>query len=141
MTTKQAFELYRAVLQSLREDTLDTLDSLVSPDIRFKDPLHETVGADRMKDVFAGLFRSAADINYVVDDYACSANAVYFRWTLTGQLSGNPWTVTGVTRAAFNEDGRVTDHVEYWDAASQLYERFPVIGSLLRFVRRRIACP
>jgi len=92
-----------------------------------------------MKDVFAGLFKSAGNIVYEIDDWACGADSVYFRWTLIAELSGKPWSVTGVTQTYFDAEGRVTDHAEYWDAASQLYERFPVIGSLLRYVRRRIA--
>ncbi len=141
MTPQDAFDRYRDVLQSLRLDTLHLLDGVVASDVRFKDPLHEVTGAESMKDVFSRLFHTAENIVYVIDDWACAANGVYFRWTLTAQLSGKPWSVTGVTRATFDGSGQVTDHVEYWDAASQLYERFPLIGSLLRYARRRIAGP
>lgn len=139
MTIASAFARYRDVLQSLNADNLDLLDEVVSPDVRFRDPFHRETGANRMKAVFARLFETAVDIVFVIDDWACRSQTVYFRWTLTATLSERPWSVTGVTRATFDEAGRVTDHVEYWDAASQLYERFPVLGPVLRYVRRRIA--
>jgi hypothetical protein len=139
MTVADAFERYRDVLQSLTADNLHLLDDVVTPDVRFSDPFHTVTGADSMTSVFARLFETADDIVFVIDDWVCGSQAVYFRWTMTATLSDRPWSVTGVTRATFDEAGRVIDHVEYWDAASQLYERFPVIGPLLRYVRRRIA--
>ena len=141
MTADEAFARYRDILQSLDAETLDGLDEAVTPGVRFKDPFHEVTGRDAMKAVFSRLFATAANIDFVVDDWACGGDSVYFRWTLDAELSGKPWRVTGVTRAQFDASGRVSDHVEYWDAASQLYERFPVMGSLLRYVRRRIAGP
>ena len=139
MKNEDAFDRYRRALSTLTADTLDTLDALVSPDVRFKDPLHEVTGVNNMKRVFASLFKAADNIVFVVDDHACSSRTAYFRWTLTAQLSGKPWSVTGVTELVFDERGLVTDHSEFWDAASQLYERFPVIGGVLRFLRRRLA--
>lgn len=139
MTDEDAFRRYRGVLESLGADTLHTLDDVLAKDVRFKDPIHDVTGRDTMKDVFSRLFGSTDDLVFIIDDWACSKQSVYFRWTLTARLSGKPWSVTGVTQAAFDAAGQVTDHVEYWDAASQLYDRFPVIGPLLRFVRRRIA--
>lgn len=141
MTPEEAFGRYRDVLQSLNAETLDRLDDLIAPNICFKDPFHEVVGPEAMKAVFARLFSAAENIDFVIDDVACGEDYAYFRWTLDASLSNEPWHVTGVTRAQFDASGRVSDHVEYWDAASQLYERFPVMGSLLRYVRRRIAGP
>jgi len=30
-------------------------------------------------------------------------------------------------------------HRDYWDAAEELYEHLPLVGSLLRWLKRRIA--
>jgi hypothetical protein len=37
----------------------------------------------------------------------------------------------------FAADGRVGWHRDYWDAAEELYEKLPLIGSLMRLLRRR----
>ena len=39
------------------------------------------------------------------------------------------------------EDGRVLAHIDHWDPAAQLYERVPVLGAVLRMIRRRLAAP
>jgi steroid delta-isomerase len=38
-------------------------------------------------------------------------------------------------------DGRVVYHRDYWDAAGELYERIPLLGALMRGVRRRLRAP
>jgi len=32
---------------------------------------------------------------------------------------------------------RVAVHRDYWDAAEELYEKLPVLGSLMRWLKRR----
>ena len=108
MTTEQAFRRYRDVLESLSRDSLALLDDVVAPNVRFDDPFHSVAGAARMKSVFARLFEVAGDIAFVIDDWAAASNTVYFHWTLSARLRGNPWTVTGVTRATYDDAGRRT---------------------------------
>jgi len=37
----------------------------------------------------------------------------------------------------FAPDGRIAMHRDYWDAAEELYEKLPLLGSLMRWLRRR----
>jgi steroid delta-isomerase len=39
----------------------------------------------------------------------------------------------------FAPDGRVREHVDYWDPVEGLYDSLPVLGPALRLVRRRLA--
>jgi hypothetical protein len=32
----------------------------------------------------------------------------------------------------------VVEHIDYWDAAEQIYERLPVLGNVLRPIRERL---
>ena len=51
---------------------------------------------------------------------------------------GNSWqAIVGATRLRFDAQGRVAEHRDYWDAAQELYEKLPLIGSVLRAIRRR----
>jgi len=47
--------------------------------------------------------------------------------------------VAGVSRVVLADDGRVSEHIDYWDAAGELYSQFPVIGGLMRWLRRRLS--
>jgi hypothetical protein len=46
-------------------------------------------------------------------------------------------TVRGATHIAFNSQGLVTLHRDYWDVAEELYEKLPVLGALMRWLKRR----
>lgn len=39
----------------------------------------------------------------------------------------------------FDDSGKVIEHIDYWDAGGQVYERLPLLGSILRQVRGSIA--
>ena len=43
-----------------------------------------------------------------------------------------------MTHVRFDDQGRVLFHQDYWDAGSVVYERVPVLGSLVRFVKARV---
>ena len=61
-----------------------------------------------------------------------TARATVSRW---GALAGARW----VQGLAFAPDGRIAMHRDYWDAAEELYEKLPVLGGLMRWIRRRAA--
>jgi hypothetical protein len=45
--------------------------------------------------------------------------------------------VRGGTHLVFNDEGLVTLHRDYWDAAEELYEKLPLVGGLMRWLKRR----
>ena len=44
---------------------------------------------------------------------------------------GNPVAVV------LDAQGQVTLHRDYWDAAEELYEKLPVVGALMRWLKKR----
>ena len=47
--------------------------------------------------------------------------------------------IHGSSRIRFGADGRVSYHRDYWDVAGELYEQLPVVGALMRWLKRRMA--
>ena len=47
--------------------------------------------------------------------------------------------IHGASHLQFDDNGRVAVHRDYWDAAEELYEKLPVVGGLMRWLRRRAA--
>jgi hypothetical protein len=43
----------------------------------------------------------------------------------------------GATHLVFDADGKVAVHRDYWDAAEELYEKLPLLGGLMRWLKRR----
>mgnify|MGYP001173401409 CR=1 FL=1 len=139
MTQNSAFDAYRVYLETLTARDIAHLGDYVSPDVRFCDPFHDVQGVSEMAAIFSRLFSTVRGIKFSVLDSCGHGSCYFFRWILTGTLRSKNWSIEGVTLLEMRADGKVVSHLEYWDAASQFYEKFPIIGPLLRILRARIA--
>jgi steroid delta-isomerase len=139
MSVQTAFQKYEQFLENLTIEDIPSLNKFVADDVLFTDPFHHVKGLENMSNIFINLFEKVTDITFSVGKYATNGSTVYFNWNLNGNLLGKPWDVKGVTRLEFNRKIQIIEHTEYWDAASQFYEKFPILGPLLRYFRRRIS--
>jgi hypothetical protein len=46
-------------------------------------------------------------------------------------------TILGGSHLQFSEQGLITLPRDYWDAAEELYEKLPLVGSLMRWLKKR----
>ena len=47
--------------------------------------------------------------------------------------------ILGASHLVWNAAGQVSLHRDYWDAAEELYEKLPVVGGLMRLIKRRLS--
>jgi len=45
----------------------------------------------------------------------------------------------GMSELTFTADGKVARHIDHWDASKAFYEKLPLVGALLRAIRRRVS--
>jgi hypothetical protein len=45
--------------------------------------------------------------------------------------------ISGSSHLVLDDAGRITLHRDYWDAAEELYEKLPVVSSLMRWLKKR----
>lgn len=139
MTLTDAANRYRYAFEQLTPDSLDDLVALAASDIVFTDPFNTVHGKDSFRHVFAHMFATCQNPRFVVSDMAMGADAVYLRWTMTGQIIGYSSLslhLDGMSEVHFNKDGLVTKHIDHWDSASQLLNQLPYIGWLIRRILR-----
>ena len=136
-----AVDRYVAYWETLAPETVDRLDDLAVADFRFVDPFQDIVGSDRAKRAFAATFAATDEPRFRVTDRATSGRTAYLRWTFTFRPKGRSavWTIEGMSEVAFDAEGRAISHLDHWDAAGQFYERLPVLGFLIRLVKRRLS--
>ncbi len=132
-------EAYLAVLETLRADTLETLDPVTTPDVRFVDPFNDVVGRDAYKAVMRHMFDSVADIRFIPAGVCETEGRMMMRWRFEGRVRMlGSWAFDGMSDVLFAADGRVRGHEDFWDAGRQFHERMPVAGPFTRLLRRRI---
>jgi hypothetical protein len=129
---------YARLYESLSRERLEDLRPLVAADVRFKDPFNDVRGVDAMIRVMAAMFRLGTP-HFEIVDQATSGRAGYIVWRYTTDR-GNPraWVIDGMTELHFDAQGRIAAHIDHWDAAEQVYEKLPVLGGILRLIKRRL---
>ena len=123
--------------ETLTPAALDGLGQLYAPDARFKDPFNEVVGIAAIRRIFAHMFATTEAPRFEVTDCIEQGGQAMLGWTFRFALRGRALTVRGVTHLRFDAEGRVTLHRDYWDAAEELYAKLPVVGALMRWLRRQ----
>ena len=80
-----------------------------------------------------------ADPRFAIADSAVGAEIGCIRWRFTGSVRGREVEIDGMSELRFAPDGRIREHVDHWDAAGQVYARLPLVGRLIRALRRLFA--
>ncbi len=134
---------YGAFFERVSPSTIDEVRPLVAEDVRFKDPFNDVQGVENLRKILAKMFDDADDISFTMREQAGDGLVYFLRWDFScrpkSRFLRSPWKVNGISVVSFTEAGLIKEHVDYWDAAEQLYEHLPLIGGLLRLVRRPLA--
>ncbi|OOG25921.1 hypothetical protein B1C78_05575 [Thioalkalivibrio denitrificans] len=133
---------YARFFEALTPEGLGELDAYFTPDARFRDPFNDVRGVPDIRGVFEHMYRVCPEPRFRVLERARTGNIALIRWRFTdGAAAGRRMAlnIEGVSRVQFDARGRVVEHVDYWDAAAQVYERIPVLGGILRLLRRRLS--
>jgi ketosteroid isomerase-like protein len=120
---------------------LQRLDAIYAPQARFRDPFNDVQGIAGIERVFAHMFATLDAPRFVVTSRVLQGDACFLVWEFHFRFRGRgagPQVVHGGTHLLLAPDGRITLHRDYWDAAQELYEKLPVLGSLMRWLRRRL---
>jgi steroid Delta-isomerase len=123
-----------------QELTADNVMRLTQADVRFCDPFNDVQGQQNMHAVLAHFVSKVRNPSFAVTHSAWCDNICFIRWDFSGMLpTFGQWTFSGVSELHFNADGKVFLHLDHWDAAQHFYEKLPILGRLIAFIRRRIA--
>ncbi len=129
-----------AAFESLQPQDVGRLAALYTEDARFKDPFNEVQGHAALQQVFAHMFATLDEPRFVVTAAIVQGDQCFLVWDFLFRFrrwSRGPQTVRGGSHLAFAPDGRIALHRDYWDAAEELYEKLPGVGSLMRWLKRR----
>ena len=127
---------------ALNKDNLDRLGELYSDDVLFRDPLHEVHGLNEMRRYFVELYANVEALRFEFHGFDQVADGEgYLRWTMYYRhprlRGGAEITVEGCSHLLWRE--RVYRHRDYFDAGALLYEHLPVLGSVIAWLKRRLA--
>ncbi len=110
-------------------------------DARFKDPFNEVQGISAIEHVFAHMYVALNEPRFAVRDIIAEGDQCFLTWDFLFRFRRFSPTqeqcVRGGSHLVFADDGRIALHRDYWDSAEELYEKLPVAGALMRWLKRR----
>jgi steroid Delta-isomerase len=128
--------------ESLAEANLGELRALYRSDAYFKDPFNEVRDIEAIHNIFAHMFVSTNDPRFVVQTKIEQGDEAFltweFRFAIKRYKPNVTQTIRGASHLRFDANDRVSYHRDYWDAAEELYEKLPIVGSLMRFLKRNV---
>jgi ketosteroid isomerase-like protein len=139
---KHQADLYRVIdfFQSISADSARTLSQIYTDDVWFKDPFNEVQGLEQVSHIFTHMFEQVDAPRFVVTHNVLQDDQAFLTWDFLFRMrrfSDDEQCIRGATHVRFASDGRVAYHRDYWDAAEELYEKLPVVGSLMRWLKTR----
>ncbi len=126
--------------ESLSLQSVDQLTNLYAKDALFKDPFNEVTGHDAIKHIFLHMFTQVDNPRFVISSVLEDDRHASLTWEFQFQFKSSPnqsEIIKGCTWFTFNEHDLITEHRDYWDAAEELYEKLPLIGSLMKWLKKR----
>lgn len=141
MTDRDAtLAAYGRYFETLTRETLPDIAGLATPGMRFRDPFNDVRGIDDVVRLLGSMYAHGTP-RFEVLDRALGQSAGYILWRFTNDPGGGraPWIIVGMSEIHFAPDGRISEHIDHWDAGGQFYAHIPVLGWLIRLVRRRLA--
>jgi steroid delta-isomerase len=141
--TRAATARVRAFFETLGPAGVERLDAVYAPDASFRDPFNEVHGLPEIRRIFAQMFEHLDDCRFTFIDEAVDERGAFLTWDMTFRIRKlrpqQTRRIHGATHLVFAPDGRVARHRDYWDAAGELYAQLPLIGALMRWLRRQLA--
>ncbi len=130
-----------AYFENLSPVSVAQLPQFYAPDARFKDPFNEVQGLQAVTQVFEHMYQALETPHFVITHSLVDGDQAFLTWDFRFKFkrfdTHTLQTVRGGTHVQFNAQGLISMHRDYWDAAEELYEKLPLLGGVMRWLKAR----
>ncbi|ART79583.1 nuclear transport factor 2 family protein [Oceanisphaera avium] len=127
--------------QVLSATNLSGLQAIYAPHIVFEDPSHQLAGLTNLQRYFEHLFSHVRHCQFEIAQIIEQEGEAFVRWQMRFSHpklnGGEEISVPGVSHLHFSE--QVDFHRDYFDLGAMLYEHIPVMGALVKSLKRRLS--
>ena len=135
---REVLERYFTFLETMTAANLSALREHCHADVHFRDPFNNVRGVDRYIRIMEETFENLKDVRFEIIEKAYYDDGAFLKWHFHFRLGKEPEKIVGVTQGKAKE-GRIIAHLDYWDAGERIYAKVPVVGGLIRFMRRKLS--
>ncbi|MEQ9547732.1 MAG: nuclear transport factor 2 family protein [Marinobacter sp.] len=141
-SVQATLEHFRELFNSLDAGNLDQLASVYSETVKFQDPLCSVSGLDHLTRYFADAYANVMSCQFDFGEPVIAGGKVAIPWVMRLRHKrirrGREIHVDGMSNLVIYS-GKVTHHRDYFDAGQLLYEHLPLVGRVIRSIRKHAA--
>jgi steroid Delta-isomerase len=133
-----------SLYENLTPTDLTRLPEYYAAGARFKDPFNDVRGVPEVQRIFEHMFKTLEAPRFVIGEAVSQGEHCFLTWDMQfrfRRFNRAEQSIRGASHLVFDADGRIVVHRDYWDAAEELYEKLPVVGVLMRWLRGRVNRP
>lgn len=125
--------------ESITLQSVKDMHQLYSADAYFKDPFNEVRGEQAISEIFVHMYEQVDAPTFKIQQSILQEDEAFIVWDFSFRVKGADTAITihGSSHLSFNDSHHIVYHRDYWDVAEELYEKIPVLGGLMRFIKHR----
>ena len=127
--------------QTLTLAGVETLDAIYAPEARFKDPFNDVQGLGEIQRIYRHMYVTLENPRFLITERIVQGSQCCLTWEFRFGFKrfkpGQAQCILGGSHLLLDASGRITLHRDYWDAAEELYEKLPVLGGVMRWLKRQ----
>jgi len=131
---------FKDIFNRLDARNLDLLDQIYSPQVSFRDPVHALQGLPALKAYYARLYTGVVSCRFDFEDEVIADGRCVLVWTMQFEHAsfcrGQQLSLRGVSHLKFSD--KVWLHEDFFDMGAFIYERIPLLGGVVRAIKRRL---
>ncbi|GAB3625711.1 isomerase [Pandoraea terrae] len=127
--------------ESLSLQNIGSLGEFYTPNAYFRNPFNEVRTSAEMAHIFRRLLMHIDVPRIEITATILQSNQAFLVWNFRCRLKRwheDELTIRGASHLRLSNDGRVAYQRDYWDVAEELYEKLPMLGRLMRWLKRRM---
>jgi hypothetical protein len=137
LVTAQLAEFF----EKLTPESVAQLPNIYDAQARFKDPFNEVQGLAEIERIFRHMYVALDGPHFVITGQLVDGAQAFLTWEFRFRFkrfdTQTLQVVRGGSHLLFNDQGLVTLHRDYWDAAEELYEKLPLLGGVMRWLKKQ----
>ena len=139
---KEILERAKKFFNQLNKDTMELVDDFYDKEVVFKDPLVSFGDRQALKDYYKGLYDQVSFIRFTFENEVVSGSECSFSWKMEmtcGLNKGEKMSVDGISTIRFGgKEGKAIYHRDYYDMGEFVYERIPVVKSIIKLIKKNM---
>lgn len=140
--TDATVKRFMALFNETSPDVDALLEECYAEQVLFRDPLVEIRGQEALARYLKAAYSNVTSCGFDYGEPMRSQQQLTIPWTMTLEhrrlARGAPILVDGITLLQGSNEG-IAYHRDYYDAGQLIYENVPLLGSVIRWIRKQAA--